>query len=153
MQLFDLEELQNLRNILQGSCAHVGHSFCLLDAFLNRDEISLIVVVSHHSILHSLEVFLNFTFAFAKCLEQEDFLLGQSFCLLFEVLLPELQNMILFLHDLVSVFKLFNFFFELSLSTIKSFLLCRVFVFKRFVLSISLLFLVFFISSKGIEFS
>jgi len=152
VQLFYLEELKNLGDILQSSSAHIGHSLCLLDAFLNRHEISLVVVVSHHGILHPLKVFLNFTLAFSKRLEQEYFLFSQRFSLLFQVLLPKLQNMILFLNNLISIFKLLDFLFELSLCPIKSLLLGRVFILQGLVLSISHYFLVFFISSKGVKF-
>jgi len=123
MQLFNLKELKNLRNILEGSGAHISHSLGLFNAFLNRHEVSLVVVVCHHCILHSLKVFLDFTLAFTQRFEQEDFLFSQGFSLLFQILLPKLQNMILFLYNLVSIFKLFNFLFKLSLCTIKHILL------------------------------
>jgi len=70
-----------------------------------------------------LQVFLDFTLALAKGLEQEHFLFRQCLSLLFQILLSELQNVIFFLNDFVSIFQLFDFFFELSLSPIEHILL------------------------------
>jgi hypothetical protein len=76
MQLFYLKELKNLRNVLQSSGTHISHSLGLFDAFFNRHEISLVVVVCHHGILHSLQVFLDLILTLAKRLKQENFLFG-----------------------------------------------------------------------------
>lgn len=89
VQLLNFEELKNLGDVRKRSSAHVRHSFCLLDALLNGDQICLVVIICHHGVLHPLKILLDFALTFAESFEQEYLLLGQGFCLLLQVLLPE----------------------------------------------------------------
>lgn len=113
MELLDLEELEDLRDVLESGGAHVRHSTSALDALLYRDEVGL-RLLGPHGVLHLGEALLYLPFSLVEGLEEEDLLLCERLGLLLEVLLPEHQDVVLLLDDLVLVFEFLDLLVQLT---------------------------------------
>ena len=148
MELFNLQKLKDLLNILESCSSHVCHLLGLFDALFNRDKICLIIIISHHGFLHLSQIFFYFNFSFIQCFVKEGLLLGKSLSLLSQVLLFLLKNFVFFDRYLIFVFEVVNLPFKLDDLDFVVLLELLYLVFEAFELLIPKILLLFFLPSE-----
>jgi len=151
VKLLDFQELQDLRDVLKGSRAHIRHLLGLLDALFDRHQVGLVVVISHHSFLHLGQVLEDLTLALGQCLKEEDLLFCQRLRLVLQVLLSKQQDAILLLDDFILVLQVLNLLVELADLLIIHLLQRTDLVFEGLELLISTRFLVLLLTAEAAE--
>ena len=71
MDLLDLEELDDLKDILHGRLANFSNVARLLDGFFYADQVALVLILTHHARLKLVHLHFELLPRFQKCVSQE----------------------------------------------------------------------------------